>query len=158
MLETLLRLLPVIVGMTAGFALRRSGLADHRDGETVFKLVFYVFLPVVMFTALSSVELGGSLSLYPLAAVAIITVGYLIGRLTAARTRLDPVRAAVLVSTSMIVNTGFALPYVQVLYGAEGVARIAAFDAVNATVTFTFAYSVAARGNPVHSGGSLLLG
>jgi predicted permease len=58
----------------------------------------------------------------------------------------------------MIVNTGFQLPFVQVLYGAEGVARIAAFDVVNTTATFTLAYLMAVRGNPVHGGGSVLLG
>jgi predicted permease len=158
MLGVLLRLLPVVVGMAAGFSLRRLGMVDQRDGESVFKLVFYVFLPAVMFTSLSTVKLGGRLAIYPIAAVAIITAGYLAGRLAAATAKFEPIGAAVLVSGCMMVNTGFQIPFVQVLYGAEGVARIAAFDVVNTTATFTLAYVMAARGNPRHRGGSVMLG
>jgi len=132
-------------------------MVDHRDGETVFKLVFYVFLPATMFMSLSTVELGGEFAIFPLAAVAVVAAGYLTGRLMAAKGTFDPVQAAVLLSACVVVNTGFALPFVQVLYGAEGVARIAAFDAVNTTVTFTWAYNTAARANPHHQGGGLLL-
>jgi hypothetical protein len=51
----------------------------------------------------------------------------------------------------------FALPFITSLYGAEGVVRIAAFDAVNTTLVFSWAYYTAARGNPAHRGGPLLL-
>jgi malate permease and related proteins len=156
-LETVLRLLPIIVGIAAGYSLRRLGMVDHRDGETVFKLVFYVFLPAALFASLSTVELGRQIAMYPVAAAVIIVTGYIAGRLTAAKAKFDPVKAAVAVTACMIVNSGFALPFVQALYGQEGVARIAAFDAVNTTVTMTWAYYLAARGNPRHQGGSLLL-
>ena len=45
------------------------------------------------------------------------------------------------------------LPFVQGLYGADGVARIAAFDAVNTTLTFTWTAYVAARANRVTRAG-----
>jgi predicted permease len=156
--ETLLRLLPLIIGIAAGLSLRRLGMLDHRDGETVFKIVFYVFLPALMFMALSTVRLDGRFAVYPIAAGTILVAGYAAARLAAAKARFDPTQTAVLLSACMIVNSGFALPFVQALYGAAGVARIAAFDAVNTTVTFTLAYYTAARGNPRHQGGSLLLG
>lgn len=148
----LITLLPILIGLAAGFLLRRSGLVEHRDGESVFKLVFYVFTPAVTFTSLSTVELNPRLALYPAAALAIIVAGYLGGRTTAARAKLDPVQAAVVVCGCMVVNTAFQLPFVQLVYGAEGVARIAAFDIVNTVATFTVAYLVAARGNPAHTG------
>jgi predicted permease len=156
--ETLLRLLPVIAGMAAGYSLRRLGMVNHHDGETVFKLVFYVFIPAVIFISLSTVDLGSELILFPIVALILICSGYLAGRLVAARAKLDPVRTAVLLNSCMVVNTGFALPFVQALYGQEGVARIAAFDAVNVTITMTWAYHTAVRANPNHRGGSLLLG
>jgi predicted permease len=155
--ETLLRLLPVVLGMAVGFLLRRLGVAEHRDGDFVFKLVFYVCLPALMFTSLSTVDVTGRLAIFPATALAAVSAGYLAGRFAAARARLPPTRAAVLVSACMIVNTGFALPFAQAVYGADGVVRIAAFDAVNTTLTFTWAYYTAARGNPEHTGGSLLL-
>lgn len=156
-MDDLLTLLPVLVGLGAGIVLRRLGLVQQRDGESVFKLVFYIFVPAVTFTSLSTVELELRLAIYPTAAVLMIAAGYLGARFMAAKARLDPVQAAVAVSGCMVVNTGFQLPFVQVLYGTEGVARIAAFDIVNGIATFTLAYLVAVRGNPAHSGGPLQL-
>ena len=153
----LLKLLPVVVGLAAGFFLRRVGLVEQRDGESVFKLVFYLLVPAVTFTSLSTVDLEFRFALYPAAAVAMIGAGYLGARLAAARVKLDPVQAAVVVSACMVVNTSFQLPFVQLLYGADGVARLAAFDVVNSVATFTLAYLVAIRGNPAHEGGPVRL-
>ena len=148
-----LKLLPVVIGLAAGFLLRRVGLLDQRDGESVFKLVFYLFVPALTFTSLSTVDLELRFAIYPVAAVAMIAAGYVGGRIAAARTKLDGVQTAVAVSGCMVVNTAFQLPFVQVLYGADGVARVAAFDIVNTVATFTLAYLVAVRGNPAHRGG-----
>jgi len=157
MLGTVLRLLPAIIGMTVGFLLRRSGVAQHRDGDFLFRLVFYVTLPPLMFTSLSTVEITRHLAVFPAAALIAMTAGYLTGRTMATRLRMPPAQAAIMLCACMIVNTGFALPFVQALYGADGVARVAAFDAVNIALTFTWAYYAAARGNPEHEGGSVLV-
>ena len=158
MLSTAIRLLPVIAGIAVGYSLRRLGMVDRRDAEAVFRLVFYIFIPAALFTSLSAVELDRELALFPLAAVALILAGYLAGRLLTARTTASPQRAAVVITACMIVNTAFAIPFAQAVYGQEGVARIGAFDIVNTTVTLTLAYYVAVRGNPRHHGTSLLLG
>jgi predicted permease len=151
-MEAILKLLPAVLGLAAGFLLRRLGLLSQRDGETVFKLVFYIFVPAVAFISLAMTDLRAEFAVYPVAAVAMIVAGYVGGRVVAAKTRLDPVRAAVVVSSCMVVNTAFQLPFVQLLYGAEGVARIAAFDIVNTVATFTLSYLAAARGNPTSPG------
>jgi malate permease and related proteins len=91
------------------------------------------------------------------AAPVAVAAGYLAGRITAASARFSGTQVPVLLIACMMVNSGFALPFVQALYGGPGVARIAAFDAVNTTLTFTWAYYTAARGNPEHEGGGLLL-
>jgi predicted permease len=155
--ETLVKLLPVVLGFVAGYLLRRSGVADHGDGDFLFKLMFYICVPAIMFTSLSSVTLSAALAVFPLAAVAAVSTGFLVGRLVAWRVNWPPIQIAVLMCSCMVVNTGFELPFIQALYGAEGIARIAAFDAVNTTLTFTVVYYIAARGNPQHNGGSILL-
>jgi predicted permease len=48
----------------------------------------------------------------------------------------------------MIANSCFELPFIQALYGAEGVVRIAAFDAMNTPLTFSWACLMAAQGEP----------
>jgi hypothetical protein len=155
-LETLLRLLPIVLGMVAGQMLRRLGVAEPRDGAFLFRLVFTICLPALLFTSLSRADISGELAIFPLAALVAVPAGYLVGRLVAARMRWAPTRTAVLLCSCMIVNTAYALPFAQALYGADGVARIAAVDAVNGILTFTWAYYIAARANPRRSGGSVM--
>jgi predicted permease len=153
-LDTLVKLLPALLGIAAGYVLRRRGVADDRDGDFMFALIVSLFLPALAFTSLSRVRLDRHLAIFPFAALAIISCGFLAGRLTAARGPFVGVEQAVAVCCCMNVNTGFVLPFVQGLFGTAGVARIAAFDAVNTTLTFTWTAYVAARGNPRNAGGS----
>jgi hypothetical protein len=116
-------------------------------------------MPALAFTALSRVTLDEDLAIFPLAALVIIPAGYLAGRLLAGRGPFVDTQKAVAICCCMNVNTGFILPFVQGLYGVDGVARIAAFDAVNTALTFTWTAYVAARGNPGHqqAGSSLMV-
>jgi hypothetical protein len=155
--DTLLRLLPVMIGIGSGVLFRQLGLAERRDGDLLFRIVFYICLPALMFLALATVRLDGPLALYPIAALIAVAGGHLAGRLIGRWGYWPRQQHAVLLTGAMIVNTGFALPFITALYGAEGVARIGAFDAVNTTLTFSWAYYTSARGNPDHHGGPLLL-
>lgn len=157
MADTALKLLPALLGIVLGFVVRQRGIADQRDGDFLFRIVINIFLPALAFTALSRVTIDRDLAIFPLAAAAMIAVGHLTGRLIAANGPFSPTQATVAICCCMPVNTGFILPFVQGMYGADGVARIAAFDAVNTTLTFTWTAYVAARGNPRHAGTSLLL-
>ena len=157
MIDTVVKLLPALLGIALGYALRLRGVADHRDADFMFRIIVNIFLPCLVFTALSRVTIDRNLAVFPLAALSMITVGYLVGRLLAAKGPFLSAQQAVAICCCMNVNTGFILPFVQGLYGADGVARIAAFDAVNTTLTFTWTAYVAARGNPRHAGGSLMV-
>jgi predicted permease len=157
LIDTVVKLLPALLGIVVGYLLRQRGVADHRDADFVFRMIVNVFLPALVFTALSRVTIDRNLAVFPLSALAIITVGYLIGRLVAASGPFLQTQHVVAICCCMPVNTGFMLPFVQGLYGADGVARIAAFDAVNTTLTFTWTAYVAARGNPRHAGGTLMI-
>ena len=161
MLDTLASLLPVLIGLAAGYALRRLGAARQADGEFAFKIVFYVCLPALMFSTLATVEVTDDLVIFLLAPPAVVAGGFLAARLAArivpGRYGFTDTQVPVLMTAAMIVNAGFALPFVQALYGAPGVARLAIFDGVNAALTFSWVYYTAARGNPQHEGGPLLL-
>lgn len=158
MTETVVKLLPALLGIAVGYVMRLRGLAEDRDADYLFRLIVTVFMPALAFTALSRVTLDRQLAIFPASALVIIAAGYLAGRLLAARGPFIGAQQAVAICCCMNVNTGFILPFVQGLYGVDGVARIAAFDAVNTTLTFTWTAYVAARGNPHHTrGGSLML-
>lgn len=157
--ETLLKVLPVMLGFVGGFLLRRFRVAEPRDGDFLFRLVFYVCVPALMFTSLSTVQITAALAVFPLSSALFTLVGFVLALLTARRLHWDPTRSAVLMCGCMIANSGFELPFIQALYGAEGVVRIAAFDAMNTALTFSFAYLVAVRGNPNRRpGGGAMIG
>lgn len=155
--DTVLKLLPALLGIAFGVALRWRGVADQRDADFLFRMIVNVFLPALAFTALSRVEIDRNLAIFPLAAVGTMSVGFLAGRFLGAKGPFTRTGAAVAICCCMPVNTGFMLPFVQGLYGADGIARIAAFDAVNTTLTFTWTAYVAARANPRHAGGGLMV-
>jgi predicted permease len=157
MAATIVRLLPALLGIAIGYFLRLRGVAGDRDADFLFRLIVNVFLPALAFTALSRVTIDRHLAVFPMVALIIISVGYLAGRLVAARGPFVGTQQTVAICCCMNVNTGFILPFVQGLHGAEGVARIAAFDVVNTTLTFTWTAYVAARGNPRHAGSSLMV-
>jgi predicted permease len=156
-MDTVVKLLPALLGIAVGYGMRLRGLAEDRDADYMFRLIVNVFMPALAFTALSRVRLDRDLAIFPATALVIVAVGYLAGRLLAARGPFVGAQQAVAICCCMNVNTGFILPFVQGLYGVDGVARIAAFDAVNTTLTFTWTAYVAARGNPRHTGGSSLM-
>lgn len=158
MLGTLIVLAPVAAGFIAGFVLRSSGVAGPREGDFLFLLNMYVCLPALVFLALSEVEITARLMVFPVAALVMVGLGFLCGNGIVRARGLAPRQAAVVVMGFMIVNSAFALPFAEALYGEAGVARIAAFDAVNTTLVFSAAYAVASRGNPRHRGDSVLLG
>jgi predicted permease len=157
MAATIVKLLPALLGIAVGYVLQWRGIAGERDADFMFRLIVNVFLPALAFTALSRVTIDRHLAIFPLAALIMIAAGYLAGRLTATRGPFVGPQQAVAICCCMNVNTGFVLPFVQSLHGADGVARIAAFDAVNTTLTFTWTAYVASRGNPRHAGSSLML-
>jgi predicted permease len=155
-LDTALRLLPVLAAIAAGALLRAMRLARPADGEFVLRLVFAVGLAPLMLLSTSRVELDGRLAVFAAVPPALAVAGHLAGRLVArsagGRAAFAGTRLPVLLIASMMVNTGFTLPFTQALYGAEGVARLGVADAASALVTFTWAYWTAARGGPGHGG------
>jgi predicted permease len=155
-LSTLLRLLPVIVGMATGYLLVRLGVVNQTDGEFVFRVVFYVCMPALIFTSVSRISMNRQLVIFVLAAPVVVTIGYVVGRVVVRRAGFTGTQVPVVLVACMVVNAGFMVPFVQALYGAEGVVRVAAFDAANTALTLTWAYYLAARGNPRHQGGSVL--
>jgi malate permease and related proteins len=157
MLDTLLRLAPVLAGFVTGYMLRQFRVARRSDGEMIFKLVFYVCSPALVFVSLAHVELDREILVLPFLSLLTAVGGFFAGRAVATRLNLSPTQLPLFLIACMIVNTGFALPFVQAVYGAEGVAALAAFDLVNTTLTFTWMYAIAARANPGHTGEPVLL-
>lgn len=146
MLSTLLALAPVVAGLACGWAMRTSGAAGAGDGRFLLLLNLYVCMPALILRSLSEVTLSRELGVFPVAAAVMVAVGGLVGAW--ASRGLPRGEGAVVVMGFMVVNCAFALPFVEAVYGAAGVARLAAFDAVNSILVLTVVHALAVRANP----------
>jgi hypothetical protein len=146
----------VFAGVAAGHLLVRSGAATHEHGRFMFLFAFYVCAPALIFEAVSGADLSGKVAVLPLAALLAVAGGYAAGWLVTRQLLLPPPRLAVFLMACMIVNTGFTLPFIEASMGSEGVARLVAFDVVNAALVLTWVYAIAVRANPEQSGSAVL--
>jgi len=72
-----------------------------------------------------------------MAAVLAASGGCAAGRRVSRRLQLAPTRLAVFLMACVIVNTGFAYPFVETELGDEGIARPIVFDVANAALVLT---------------------
>lgn len=125
MLTTLVALFPVVAALVVGRLLRRQWLAGPAQGELVFRVVFTVCLPALLFTSIARVIVTPQLVVFALAAPVVVVTGYSAARIVARAPLFTGNQAPVVILAGMMVNAAFALPFVQALHGAEGVARVA---------------------------------
>lgn len=147
MLDATLKILPLLLIFLAGYGLKRAKFLSSEDGSSLLKLIFFAGAPALIFISVLKVELDISLFLLGLLAPVIAALTLLAG-FVLRRSALQsiPVKTfgAMLVGAA-VMNTGFLLPFIQNLYGAEGLARFAVIDAFNALAVFGLVYAVAVR-------------
>jgi predicted permease len=145
MIDVYIKLSPLVFSYLLGIALRRTGVLKKDDGGILLRIVFYVALPSLMLLSLPEAELKRDFLVLPLVAVAIILVTYLIAYFVFRRLRGEPAVFGVTLVGSMIVNTAFIYPFVILMEGKEGFARVAMYDFGNALLVLTLIYYIASR-------------
>lgn len=80
MLTTLFALLPVVAALVTGRLLRWQSLAGRAQGQLVFRVVFTVCLPALLFTSIARVQLTHRLAVFALAAPVVVVAGYSVAR------------------------------------------------------------------------------
>ena len=113
---------PIIITVAIGYILKRVGLMNADFAAKANKLVFRVFLPVMLFMNLYRVEslagFGGGYIIYSVAAVAIIFLAAI--PLTGIVTRDAGRRGSLLQSTFRSNYALVGIPLAELLFGAEG--------------------------------------
>ncbi len=145
MIDVYVKLSPLVFSYLLGIALRRTGVLKKDDGGILLRIVFYVALPSLLLLSLPEAELKRDFLVLPLVAVAIILVTYLIAYFAFRRVRGEPTVFGVTLVGSMIVNTAFIYPFVILMEGKEGFARVAMYDFGNALLVLTLIYYIASR-------------
>lgn len=143
--EVLLKIVPIVLVFILGYILKRIGLLKKKDADLFLRVVFYVALPSLVLLSITNLKLSWDLIYLPIipAFIIAITAGasFLIGKTL----NLERKTLGVLLIGTMIMNLGFAIPFVFAAYGEQGLARLTLFDFGNAILTFSFIYYIACR-------------
>ena len=137
--------LPILLIAAVGFTVRRSLAIDPRP---VSRLTLYVFIPALVFNALSTTALGGDeiirIGTYAvLLTLIMIGIGLAGGRLLGLSATAT---SGFTISVAFMNTNNYGLPATLFAFGQEGFDRAVIMAATSAVMTFTFAVFIAARG------------
>lgn len=124
-------LLPLFVYFAVGFVFRRRGLATAEHADFLFRLVFMVTLPALIFVSISAADLSRETAFLPLSG---FLVNALCAALAIATGRLRGWGAketgAAAVSAG-IMNMGYTFPFILAAFGPGALADAILFDVGN---------------------------
>ncbi len=135
-------LLPIFVFFLIGILLRFFGLANREQATFLYRFVFYVTLPALVFEAIADAELTRRTILLPVAGFVVNLVCVTAGILYSRTKNLADNQAGALVLGAGITNMLFVFPFVLAVLGRSALADAIMFDLGNAVFVGTIAYSV----------------
>lgn len=147
MAHAILEILPLLFIFLIGSGLKQAKMLTSDDGSTLLKLIFFAGVPALIFVSILNVKVDASLIWLCFLPGVIVAITLLI--LYALRQsilqKINVKTFGALLVGAVVMNTSFLLPFVEHLYGPEGLARLAIIDSFNALVTFSLVYAVVVR-------------
>lgn len=135
-------LLPIFAYFLVGFLLRTFGLASGEQAAFLFRLVFYVTLPALVFGAISDAELTRRTMLLPIAGTTVNVICAAAAIFYVRATKTDNRKAGAVVLGAGIMNTAFVFPFILSVLGRPALAEAVLFDIGNAIFVGIVAYPV----------------
>ncbi|HWY79683.1 MAG TPA: AEC family transporter [Candidatus Sulfotelmatobacter sp.] len=145
MFETLAKVSTPIIIFLLGYLLKRLNLLKKEDGDLFLRLVFYIVMPALYLLSIPSIKLVPSLFYLPLLVPVVIFTTFFVSWIVAKALGLQKTSFGVFLVATMIMNTGFLLPFFIATYGNAGLVRLSLVDATNGLLTFSFVYFIAAK-------------
>ena len=136
-------LLPIFVYFLLGILLRLRGVAGGEHAAFLFRLVFYVTLPALVFPAIAEAELSRRTILLPVAGITVNLVCAVVSIVYVRQIKLDDRRAGSVVLGAGITNMLFTFPFILAVLGQAALADAILYDLGNAVFVGTAAYSIA---------------
>ncbi len=135
-------LLPIFAYFIVGYLLRVFRLADREHAAFLFRLVFYVTLPALVFGAIFDAELSRRTMLLPIAGTAVNLICATAAIFYVRATKTDNRKAGAVVLGAGIMNTAFVFPFILSVLGRSALAEAALFDLGNAVFVGIIAYPI----------------
>jgi len=147
MLDTIVKILPLILVFGIGYGLKKLKFLTSEDGSSLLKVIFSAGVPALVFTSILKVNIDASIAILCLLPATIVGTT-LLAIFALRRSLLKKVNVktfgSLLVGVT-IMNTGFLLPFVEKVYGAEGLVRFALIDTFNGLLVFSVVYAIAVK-------------
>ena len=144
-MEILQKVLPIILIFVLGYVLKKTKLFGKEAADIFLKFIFYVSMPALVFKAVSALELNFKFTFLPIIAASVFFGIYFLSFFVGKKLKFPPKTFGTFILGTMIMNTGFALPFIYSAYGTEGIATITIFDFGNALFVFPFGYYIAMK-------------
>lgn len=145
-------LFSILLFIAIGYIAKRTKLLDVETGRKLFKFLFTIPLPILVFSSFASNPVETKFLYLPLigaiVALSLLTVSYLIGSVL----KFDRKTLGTLMTASGITSTlSFALPFVATFYGQENTRYLFLYDFGGAVIVWTLVYYLAGRMGNKHS-------
>lgn len=140
MIGFLSKIIPIILIFILGYFSKRFRLFNKENADLLLKVVFNITLPALTFISISSVRLDSRYLFLPVIAMATILLTYIPARISGKLLKLEHRTLGAFMVGIMIMNTGFTMPFLIAIFGAEGLAIYTIFDFGNCILIYTFIY------------------
>lgn len=141
------QIIPLLLIIVIGASLRGLGFLDLSAGRVISRLVIYVTIPIVIFRAVSQMDIRRGLLWLVLLGVGVPMTTLLIGRWTT-RATTGATRGTILIALCGKNTDLFALPVIQSIYGLSGVSLLALVSMGNALCVFGIGFLMAVYFDP----------
>jgi len=139
------KIAPTLFTFALGYFLKRKQLFSPADGKSLLKLVFYTTGPLLTLRSLSVVKMDASLLVFPLSTIALVIASFLVAISLKNSLGLNKKQKGVFMSSSMLINSAFALPFIISAIGDPGVARTSLFGITNNLLIYGWVYLIAVK-------------
>ena len=139
------KIIPIILIFFLGYFLKRIKLFGKETADIFLKFIFYVSMPALVFHSVSQIWLSIKFIYLPFIAFTVFFVIYFITSFIGKKLELSQKTLGTFILGSIIMNTGFSLPFIFSAFGEKGVATVAIFDFGNALLVLTFGYYIAMK-------------
>ncbi len=139
------KVIPIIIIFFMGYFLKKIKLFGSSTADTLLKIVFYVTLPALTFLSGSTVVLSLKFFYLPIIAITVVLIIFSVSYPISKKFNLPKATQGTFLVGTLIMNTGFTLPFVLAAYGNQGLAIYTIFDFGNTLMIFTFAYYFAIK-------------
>lgn len=145
------KLAPTLLTFALGYFLKRKKIFTPTDGKNLLKLIFYTTGPLLTLKSLLSVNMDSNLLIFPLSTIVLIVASFLVASLLKNSFGFNRKQKGVFISSSMIINSAFTLPFIISAAGDLGVARASLFNITNSLLIFGWVYAITVKYGQDHT-------